>query len=96
MLEYDINKYKKIEVHSVKEIACENGNKFNAYKAVTKNGKLIDLKFTRSCTHIPTKPCFIYVLKENVNIQRNLKFPVMWVKEVEDTEDFPVKEDEDI
>ena len=96
MVDYDINNCKKIEVHSVKEVTLDNGKKFLAYKAVTKSGKLIDLKFTRLCAIIPTKPCFIYVLNENVNIQRNLKFPVMWVKEVEETEDFPVKEDEDI
>ena len=32
----------------VRELQTKDGKKFNAYKAVQNNGKLIDLKFRRS------------------------------------------------
>lgn len=91
----------KIEVHSVKEIEYEDKEtqkkkKFTVYKAVTKAGKLIDLKFTSSCAIKPTKPCYILVYENNWNVQRNLKFPVLWVQEVEDIEDFPTSNDSDL
>ena len=64
---------KKIEIHSVKEVTTKDGKRFNAYKCVTKSGKLVDLKFTRLCRDLPTKPCFIYAEADNVNMQKNLK-----------------------
>lgn len=85
---------KKIEVYSVKDIETKDGKKFKAYKCVTKAGKLIDLKFTRGCSHIPDHPCYILVKAENVNVQSNLKYPVAWVKEIEDIEEFPAKPEE--
>lgn len=96
----------KIEVARVTEIEFtdkETGKKkkFTAYKAVTKGNKLIDLKFTMDCVAdcrelIPTKPCFIYVMPDNWNIQRNLKYPVLWVKQIEALQDYPHKNEEDL
>lgn len=91
---------KKIEVCSVKEIEYtdEKGakRKFKAYKAVLKNGKLIDLKFTRTVTETPVKAGYIYVHPCDVNIQSNLKYPIMWVKHVVRFEDYPNKSEEDL
>lgn len=87
---------KKIEVYSVKEVSTNDGKKFKTYKAVTKSGKLIDLKFTRDCVGIPAKPCYIYVRPEMMNVQKNLKYPCLWVKAIEKAEDFPSKLDEDL
>lgn len=87
---------KKIEVHSIKEVITKDGKRFYAYKCVTKSGKLVDLKFTRLCNDLPVKPCFIYVKPENVNIQKNLKFPCVWVSGIHHIEDFPTKVEDDI
>ena len=91
----------KIEVYSVKEIEYEDKEtqkkkKFTVYKAVTKGGKLIDLKFTSNCFNKPTKPCYILVHPNHWNVQKNLKFPVLWVSEVEEIEDFPASNDSDL
>ena len=76
----------KVKVAQVKEISARNGSKFNAYKTIDKNGNFIDLKFTKACHNVPETRCWIYVLEENFNIQRNREYPVMWVKEVEKVE----------
>lgn len=96
----------KIEVFSVKEIEYTDKDsgkkkKFMAYKAVTKGNKLIDLRFTTDCTAdfrelIPTKPCFMYVPTYGWNIQRNVKYPILWVTHIDHLEDFKVKKDEDL
>jgi hypothetical protein len=96
----------KIEVARVNEIEYvdkETGKKkkFTAYKAVTKGNKLIDLKFTMDCVAdcrelIPTKPCFIYVKPFKWNVQRNVKYPVLWVHKIELVEEYPTKDEEDL
>lgn len=78
----------KIEV-SVKTIkfAGEKGEEsFLAYKAFTKRG-WTDLKFTKDCKNIPTKNSFIFVEKENVNVNRTGRFPVIWVKDIDHCEE---------
>ena len=89
---------KKIEIHSVKVIEYEDKEtgkkkKFNAYKAVTKQGKLIDLKFTSNCNDIPTHPCYIYVRTTEYNVATNQKYPCVWVQSIVKVEEFPDKKD---
>ena len=55
---------------------------FLTYKGFTKRGKL-DLKFTKECENIPTEKCTIYCLPENVNVNTQARFPVIWVKKIE-------------
>lgn len=68
----------------VREYETKEGKKFNAFKAVQNNGKLIDLKFTRAVKNIPEQNCIIKVLPENVNIDKTRQFPVLWCKKVEE------------
>lgn len=89
---------KKIEIHSVKTIEYEDTEtgkkkKFNAYKAVTKTGKLIDLKFTSDCNDIPTHACYIYVKTTDYNVATNQKYPCVWVQAIVKVEEFPEKKD---
>lgn len=66
-----------------REVTAKNGNKFTAYKAVKKDGGLIDAKFTKAVGDIPDDVCEITVKDGNYNIDKNREFPVLWVKEVE-------------
>ena len=78
------DKIKTIEVE-VREVEIEeNGKqkKFLAYKAYQANGKKIDLKFRREANNIPKENCFIKVHVDNMNINRNKKFPELWVIDV--------------
>ena len=84
---------KKIKVVEVNEITANNGNKFTAYKTVNKDGRKMDLRFTRDCVAkcadlIPTEPCFIHVPVTEANVDQTRQFPVLWVKEIASVEPF--------
>ena len=76
---------------------------FIAFKAVQKDGKLIDCRFTKACGAVPDDVCEIVVKDENANIDRNRLYPVLWVKKCEsiktraekDKESIDVEYDED-
>lgn len=66
----------------VQERKTKEGRAFKVYKAVTKNGRLIDCKFRRDCNMIPEADCKIIVNDGACNMQRNTEFPVLWVSEI--------------
>lgn len=68
----------------VKEFETKEGKKFNAFKAVQKNGKLIDLKFQRVVKNLPEQNCIIKVLPENINLDKTRQFPALWCKKIEE------------
>ena len=75
----------KIKIIEVKEItAKQTGNKFTAYKAVTKQGRKIDCRFTKEVNLVPTEPCYIVVDDDKANVDTNRQYPVLWVKEVKE------------
>ena len=75
----------KIKIIEVKEITAKTtGNKFTAYKAVTKNGNKIDCRFTKDVKNAPTEPCYIVVDEDKANVATNRQYPVLWVKEVKE------------
>ena len=71
---------KRLEI-KVEEKLTREGKKFNAYKALQKNGKWMDLKFRKEVTP-PKTSCFIEVEETKMNIDRNRKYPVLWVSEI--------------
>lgn len=77
----------KIEIVAKEIHKKDSSETFIAYKGYTKKG-WYDLKFVRDCKNIPTKTGTISVLRENVNVNRTSKFPVIWVKNVEDFEEY--------
>ena len=80
----------KIKIVSVDEITTKSGTTFTAFKAVTKDGKKIDCRFTRNVDRslIPQQPCYIVVDDSMANVDRNREYPVLWVKEVKAIEPF--------
>lgn len=77
----DKKKLLKIEV-IVKAMTTKDGRSFNTYKGVQKDGKLIDLKFRKE-VKAPDCNGYIYCEKEQVNLVKNVKFPVVWVRKIE-------------
>ena len=76
-------KMKEIKIVEIKEIENKTtGRKFNAYKTVDKFGKKMDVRFTKTCTKIPTETCVIVVEDEMCNVDSNRQYPILWVKEV--------------
>ncbi len=79
------NKKEALEIKViVREYETREGKKFNAFKAVQNNGKLIDLRFQRVVKNLPEQNCIIKVLPENINIDRNRQFPCLWCKKIEE------------
>lgn len=81
---------KEFKIIEVNEINA-NGKKFNAYKTIAKNGKKMDVRFTRACKNVPTEPCIVIVSDENCNVDTNRQYPVLWIKDVESTRPFEKK-----
>lgn len=79
---------KKIRV-IVGTAKTKDGRTFNTYKAVQKGGHLCDCKFRKEVKNLPEKACIMVVKKDNINMQKNSLYPVLWVKAVESYEELP-------
>ena len=67
-----------------KETKTDPKKKFWSYKALTKNGALVDLKFRQEVGNIPKEKKFIIVVHpDKINQARNTYYPTWWVAEVE-------------
>lgn len=78
---------KEINIVKIEEKKNTSGQPFNTYKAVTKNNKLIDVRFRRSVPDNlkPTEvPCVLLVDEKNMNIAKNQLYPCLWINQVED------------
>ena len=80
-----------METKSIKIIVKEretkdsNGKtkKFNTYKTTTKNGRLMDVKFRKEVTNLPTETCYAIIDIDCMNVDKNREYPVLWVSAVE-------------
>lgn len=86
---------KELRIVKVEEITSKNGNKFTAFKAVQKNGKLIDVRFRRDCPNKPDHPCIILVENDQWNLDKNRLYPCIWIKSVLATREFEFTNDEE-
>lgn len=57
--------------------------KFNTYKTTTKNGRFMDVKFRKEVTNLPTENCYAIIGVDNMNVDSNREYPVLWVSAVE-------------
>ena len=71
-----------------RETKDSNGKtkKFNTYKTTTKNGRLMDVKFRKEVTNLPTETCYAIINIDNMNVDKNREYPVLWVSAVESYE----------
>ncbi len=60
------------------------GKKFNAYKTFQNNGKKIDVKFTKDVKNQPDENCIILVEAGKMNIDKNRRYPCVWVREIKE------------
>lgn len=73
----------KCEIVKVEQKKNKDGNKFNTYKTVDKNGKLLDVRFTRDSRFSTDKCGTVY---GEGNIDRQRQYPCVWFKSVESFE----------
>ena len=76
----------------VKEQETKEGKKFNTYKVVESNGKLVDCRFRKDVEGLPKKTCIMVVKQENINYDERREFPCYWVKAIEELKDIEVQE----
>lgn len=79
----------------VTHIKLDDGREFDTYKAVQKDGKIVDLKFTRDVKNLPTEDCYIVVAGDKINLAKKREYPCFWVKEVSEIIPFE-KQEEDL
>ena len=82
---------RKFRITEVKEITTQDGKKFNAYKTIAKNGKKMDVRFTRDVKNTPTQPCMIVCNEEDANVDVSRQYPILWIKNIIRTEDYEKK-----
>lgn len=80
---------KNVKVQEIRIIAEERETKdgkkkFMSYKAVMKDGSLMDTRFTQAVKNAPESSCTIVVKAENANIDKNRLYPILWVKAIEE------------
>lgn len=59
-----------------------NGMKFNAYRVVSKGGRLMDCRFVKGCQNVPEKPCVIVCNEDDCNVDTTRMYPILWVKNI--------------
>ena len=79
---------KKIKVYVSSRENHETHEKFNVYKALTKQGK-IDLKFTKTVEQdkLPQHTCYLFASEKDINVNQKFEYPVMWVSAIHHLEE---------
>lgn len=73
----------KVKIIEAKEITTAEGRKFLAFKTVDKNGKKMDVRFTKECRNTPREACVIVVDDSQANVDTARQYPCLWIKDVE-------------
>ena len=78
----DIRTIKVIVKHCEVKTGKDAGRKFDAYRAVQKDGKLMDCHFRRTVSNIPAENFIMRVDASKMNVSRKYQYPRLWVTEV--------------
>lgn len=86
---------KTFEIKVIERENHETKEKFLSYQALTKNGRWMDLKFTKEVDvkERPTHNCKISVENENISVERIRKYPVCWVSKISAVVEFDKVQD---
>ena len=77
---------KKIKIKVQERTTSDGKKKFNTYKTVTKNGRLMEVKFRKDVTTLPTEDCYAVIGVDNMNVDKSKEYPTIWVAAVESYE----------
>ena len=73
---------KTIEIIA-KRVKAHDGREFTSYRAVQKDGKLMDCRFTRDAGAVPDGVVSVEVQPGFFNVSYAKKYPCLWIKKVE-------------
>lgn len=80
-----------METKKIKILVAERKSakgSFNTYKTTTKNGRLMDVKFRKEVKELPTENCYAIINVDDMNVDSNRQYPVLWVSAVQGYESF--------
>lgn len=83
-------------VQVTKKTVEYSGRKFFAYKAKTKDGKYIDMKFTKECGEpaVETSKFEVTVNYDDMNISHKSIYPILWVRKYSNVKPIEKNNDE--
>lgn len=62
----------------------KEGKEFTYYRAVKKDGHLIDCKFRKDVGNIPEDVDAVVVAAGKFNVDKSTRYPVLWISEVKE------------
>lgn len=65
--------------------STDDGKTFIGYRAVRKDGTLIQCRFRKECNP-PTETSMITVDSDNMNVSHKKEYPILWVSEIDEVE----------
>ena len=65
----------------VKEVATQDGKKFNAFKTPIGEKFKMDVKFQKACKSVPKKSGYYDFDTDKLNLDTNGAYPALWVRE---------------
>lgn len=66
-------------------VTTKEGKSFDTFKAVQKDGKLIDVHFKKTCK-MPTESGFATIESDKLQLNKTKKFPELWISEIKEFE----------
>lgn len=78
----DVRTVKVIVRHCTVKQGPQAGKNFDAYRAVSKDGTLMDCHFRRAVANIPSENFLMRVDASKMNVSRKYEYPRLWVSEV--------------
>lgn len=85
-------KLQEIRIIAEERETKDGKKKFMSYKAVMKDGSLMDTRFTQAVKNAPESSCTIVVKPENANVDKNRLYPILWVKAIEEVKTIDTSE----
>lgn len=84
----EVLELKKVKVYVSERENHETHEKFNVYKALTKQGK-IDLKFRKEvpAEKLPKHTCYLFAKETDISVNQKYEYPVMWIADVDHLEE---------
>lgn len=77
-------KKQEIRIIAERRETRDGSRKFMTYKAVQKDGTLIDCRFTKTVRNVPDKSCKIIVNPNDANVDKSKLYPILWVKAIDE------------
>jgi len=84
--ESNVTQVREIRVFVGSATNKNTGEKFPTFKTVGKDGRFIRVKFRKEVTNVPASDCNVFVKDDQISVDGNRQYPVIWIHQIEKTE----------